>query len=36
MGERTCYLEFCPECDAELAPDDATCPACGSVPSDDA
>lgn len=29
MGERTCYLEFCDACDAELAPDDRTCPDCG-------
>lgn len=30
MGERTCYLEFCPQCDAEVAPDDETCPKCGA------
>lgn len=29
MGERTCYLEFCPDCDATLAPDDDDCPDCG-------
>ncbi|MFB6301071.1 MAG: zinc-ribbon domain-containing protein [Halobacteriales archaeon] len=29
MGERTCYLEFCPQCDAELAPDHERCPDCG-------
>lgn len=30
MGERVCYLDFCPECDAEVAPDDDTCPDCGA------
>jgi len=33
MGERTCYLDFCPECDAELAPDDTECPDCGASTS---
>ncbi|MFB6087868.1 MAG: zinc-ribbon domain-containing protein [Haloarculaceae archaeon] len=31
MGERVCYLEFCPECDLEVAPDDEECPACGAT-----
>lgn len=28
MGDRTCDLEFCPACDAEVAPDEETCPDC--------
>lgn len=28
MGEKTCYLDFCPDCDAEIAPDDDVCPDC--------
>lgn len=31
MGERTCYLEFCPECDGQVAPDDRECPDCGAT-----
>ncbi len=31
MGERTCYLRFCPECDLEVAPDDEECPDCGTI-----
>lgn len=30
MGERVCYLEFCPDCDAEVAPDAVRCPDCGT------
>ena len=30
MGERTCYVAYCPECDAVLAPDDRACPDCGA------
>jgi len=29
MGERVCYLAFCPACDGEVAPDDEACPDCG-------
>lgn len=31
MGERVCYLEFCPDCDRQVAPDDEICPDCGAV-----
>jgi predicted amidophosphoribosyltransferase len=31
MGERACYREFCPECDAPLTVADEACPDCGSV-----
>lgn len=31
MGERVCYLEFCPDCDAQLTIVDDTCPDCGAT-----
>jgi hypothetical protein len=30
MGEDACYLDFCPECDCQVAPDDGACPDCGA------
>lgn len=30
MGERACYREFCPECDAPLTVADDACPDCGA------
>ncbi|MFB6153633.1 MAG: zinc-ribbon domain-containing protein [Halodesulfurarchaeum sp.] len=35
MGDWVCYLQFCPSCDAEVAPDDEECPDCGASLSDD-
>lgn len=29
MGERTCYREYCPECDAQVTVVDEDCPDCG-------
>jgi hypothetical protein len=29
MGEPACYLEFCPECDAQVTVLDEECPDCG-------
>lgn len=29
MGERTCYLEFCPVCDAQVTTVTEECPDCG-------
>lgn len=31
MGERTCFLEFCPTCELQVAPDDEHCPECVAV-----
>ncbi|WP_266075011.1 zinc ribbon domain-containing protein [Haladaptatus caseinilyticus] len=31
MGDRACYLEFCPACDAQVTMVDETCPDCGMV-----
>ncbi len=31
MGERACYLEFCPECDAQVTVADERCPDCGAT-----
>ncbi|GAA5057910.1 hypothetical protein GCM10025751_40330 [Haladaptatus pallidirubidus] len=30
MGERACYLEFCPACDAQVTTVDEECPDCGA------
>ncbi len=30
MGERVCYLEFCPDCDAPVSVADEACPDCGA------
>jgi predicted amidophosphoribosyltransferase len=30
MGERTCYLAVCPECDLQVSIADDTCPECGA------
>jgi rRNA maturation endonuclease Nob1 len=30
MGERTCYMEICPECDLQVTIADETCPECGA------
>lgn len=30
MGERTCYREFCSDCDAEVTVVDEICPQCGT------
>lgn len=30
MGERVCYLEFCPTCDAEVTVAHEECPDCGT------
>jgi predicted amidophosphoribosyltransferase len=30
MGDRACYLELCPECDAQLTVVDERCPDCGA------
>ena len=30
MGDRACWLEFCPECDATLSVVDDECPNCGA------
>jgi predicted amidophosphoribosyltransferase len=29
MGDRACYREFCPECDAQVTIVDEACPDCG-------
>jgi len=29
MGDRTCYRDFCPECDAQVTVVDDECPDCG-------
>jgi len=30
MGDRACYREFCPSCDAPVTHVDETCPDCGA------
>lgn len=30
MGERACYREYCPDCDAPLSVADEECPDCGA------
>ncbi len=30
MGDPACYLEFCPECDAQVTIVDDECPDCGA------
>ncbi|WP_132057977.1 zinc ribbon domain-containing protein [Halorussus amylolyticus] len=30
MGDRACYLEVCPACDAPVTIADETCPDCGT------
>lgn len=30
MGERVCYLEFCPDCDCPVSIADDRCPDCGA------
>jgi len=30
MGDRACYLEFCPDCDAQVTVVDEECPDCGT------
>ncbi|WP_438267206.1 zinc ribbon domain-containing protein [Halorussus gelatinilyticus] len=30
MGDPACYLDFCPECDAQVTIADEECPDCGS------
>lgn len=30
MGERACYRDFCPDCDAPLTVADERCPDCGA------
>jgi len=30
MGERVCYLEFCPVCDGPVSHVDEVCPDCGA------
>lgn len=30
MGERACYRDFCPTCDAPITVVDDECPDCGS------
>ena len=30
MGERACYRDFCPACDASVTVVDDTCPDCGA------
>ncbi len=30
MGDPACYLEFCPECDAQVTIADEECPDCGA------
>lgn len=31
MGERVCYLEFCPDCEAQVTVVDEVCPDCGTA-----
>lgn len=35
MGDRVCYREFCPNCDAPLTIVDETCPDCGTSMTDE-
>ncbi|WP_232820573.1 DUF2089 domain-containing protein [Halorussus litoreus] len=30
MGDRACYLDFCPVCDAQVTVVDEECPDCGT------
>ncbi|WP_135852221.1 zinc ribbon domain-containing protein [Halorussus salinus] len=30
MGDPACYLDFCPECDAQVTIADEECPDCGT------
>lgn len=30
MGDRACWLEFCPRCDAQVTVVDEACPDCGA------
>jgi len=30
MGDRACYLKFCPDCDAQVTVVDEECPDCGT------
>ncbi|MFC4448853.1 hypothetical protein [Halorussus aquaticus] len=30
MGDPACYLEFCPDCDAQVTIADEECPDCGA------
>ncbi|WP_438267344.1 zinc-ribbon domain-containing protein [Haladaptatus halobius] len=34
MGDPACYLEFCPECDAQVTTVDDECPDCGAILDD--
>ena len=34
MGERACYREFCPDCDAPVSVADEECPDCGAFLDD--
>ncbi|WP_259371274.1 MULTISPECIES: hypothetical protein [Halostella] len=31
MGDRACYRDYCPECDAQVTIVDEKCPDCGAV-----
>ena len=31
MGDPACYLEFCPDCDAQVTSADDECPDCGTA-----
>ncbi|MFB6129654.1 MAG: hypothetical protein ABEJ28_02410 [Salinigranum sp.] len=35
MGDRACYLEFCPSCDAPVSIVHEECPDCGASLADD-
>jgi hypothetical protein len=34
MGDRACWLEFCPHCDAQVTVVDEACPDCDRRPTD--
>lgn len=34
MGDPACYLDFCPECDAQVTRVDDECPDCGAALDD--
>ncbi|WP_438267066.1 zinc-ribbon domain-containing protein [Haladaptatus salinisoli] len=34
MGDPACYLDFCPECDAQVTTVDDECPDCGAALDD--